>query len=617
MKVIGELNTFHKGENFKAYEFFGCHKTSSGWVFRVWAPRAVKVELAGSFNGFCGVLMHKLFDGETFETTVEAEEGDKYHYIIYTDDGRKLIKADPFAFATDIKNSYDSVVYSLKPVFYDLSQQNRFDIPVNIYEVNLLSWKRHGDNTYFSYKELERTLVPYVKSMGYTHAEFMPVTEFPYDGSWGYQTCGYFAPTSRLGTPLDFQNLVKAFHAAGIKVILDWVPAHFPKDSFGLFEFDGKPLYECSAPDKRELPSWGTCRFDFGRGEIDSFLMSSAHYLIKTFGIDGLRTDAVASMLYLDYDRGAGCFTPNKYGDNRNLEAIDFLKKLNTIIKTEFPGAVMVAEESTAFGGVTKSVRSGGLGFDYKWNLGWMNDTLFYERQDPYFRNYHHDKLTFSLMYAFNENYVLPISHDEVVHVKGSVLNKMPGEYADKFAGERQLLGYMFAHPGKKLNFMGYEIGQFDEWNYDSSVEFFLKKFELHKKMSVFVKELNEFYKNCKPLYEIDNSFDGFEWLVTDDKYNNLIAFNRYARNGESLTCVCNFSGVDLKGYGLGIYKGKYLIVLNTDGKKYGGRGVLKKRIFTTRKNSNHGKENSLFLDIPKLSCLYFVKINDGGKPQC
>lgn len=609
MKENVALETFHKGENFKAYEFFGCHKSTDGWTFRVWAPRAVKIELAGSFNGFRGIEMTRLEDGESFGITVAAAEGDKYHYEIYTRDGRKLLKSDPYAFCTDILNTYDSVVYDLKkPDFYDLSVKNVFNQPLNIYEVSLLSWKRHADNSYLSYKELERVLVPYVKKMGYTHVEFMPVTEFPFDGSWGYQTSGYFAPTSRPGTPLDFQNLVKAFHLNGIKVILDWVPAHFPKDSFGLYEFDGQPLYECPQRDRMELPGWGTRRFDFGRGEIDSFLMSSAHYLFEMFRIDGLRTDAVASMLYLDYDRAPGDYKPNIYGDNRNLEAIDFIKKLNTNIKNSFPAAILAAEESTAFGGVTKEVSSGGLGFDYKWNLGWMNDVLFYVRQDPYFRNYHHDKLTFSLVYAFSENYILPLSHDEVVHIKGSVLNKMPGEYADKFSGERQLLGYMFAHPGKKLDFMGYEIGQFAEWDYNSSVEFYLKKFDLHKKMSLFVKELNFFYRECKPLFEIDNAWKGFEWLVVDDKYNNVIAFNRYSESGESLTCVCNFSGVDLFNYGIGIYKGKYRIALNTDCKRYGGRGILKKRIFKTRKKANHGKDNTLFLDIPKLTCLYLLK---------
>lgn len=605
------LESFHKGKNFKAYEFFGCHKTTGGWVFRVWAPRASKVMLAGSFNGFCGVEMARLGDGESFEITLTASEGDKYHFEIYTRDGRKLVKSDPYAFAADIPNTYDSVIYSLKNAdFYDFTRNNSHDIPVNIYEVNLLSWKRHSDNSYYTYKELERTLVPYVKNMGYTHVEFMPVTEFPYDGSWGYQTCGYFTPTARLGTPLDFQNLVKAFHLRGIKVILDWVPAHFPKDSFGLYEFDGEPLYECPKRDRMELPQWGTRRFDFGRGEVDSFLMSSAHYFIKMFGLDGLRIDAVASMLYLDYNRAPDDFTPNIYGDNRNLEAIDFIKKLNTNIKSAFPYVITVAEESTAFGGVTKSVENGGLGFDYKWNFGWMNDVLFYCRQDPYFRHYHHDKLTFSLMYAFSENYILPLSHDEVVHIKGSILNKMPCGYEDKFAGERQLLGYMFAHPGKKLNFMGYEIGQFAEWNYNSSIEFFLKKFELHKKMSVFVKDLNFFYKSCKPLFETDYSWDGFEWLVVDDKSNNVIVFNRYASDGESLTCVCNFSGVDLCGYGIGTAKGKYRIVLNTDSKKYGGRGILKKRVFDTRKKASRGKNHTLFLDIPKLTCLYLIKIN-------
>lgn len=608
---ISALKSFHRGENFKAYEFFGCHKSPKGRTFRIWAPHAKKVALAGSFNNFVGEEMKKLSDEESFELTVGAEEGDKYRFEIYTNDGRKLTKSDPYAFKTDIPVSCDSIVYDLpEPSEYLATQNSRISEPVNIYEVNLLSWKRHSDNSYLSYKELERELVPYVKSMGYTHVEFMPVTEFPFDGSWGYQTTGYFAPTARLGAPHEFQNLIKAFHDNGIKVILDWVPAHFPKDSFGLYEFDGQPLYECPLWDRMELKSWGTRRFDFGRGEIDSFLLSGAYFLFDKYRIDGLRVDAVASMLYLDYDRGPGDYTPNIYGDNRNIQAIDFLKKLNTIIKKSFPGVITIAEESSAFYGVTKPIGDGGLGFDYKWNFGWMNDVLFYCRQDPYFRNYHHDKLTFSLMYAFSENFILPLSHDEVVHVKGSIVNKMPGDYADKFAGERQLLGYMYAHPGKKLNFMGYEIAQFAEWNYNSAIEFLLKKFELHAKMLEFVKALNNFYKNCKALYEVDNGWKGFEWLVVDDKFNNVLAFNRYAENGESLTCIVNFSGVDLYGYGIGIKEGKYKIVFNTDGKKFGGRGIQRKRIFYTQRINNHGKQNTLFLDIPKLTCIYLIKVN-------
>ena len=607
-----QLKNFHSGLDFTAYRFFGCHKlTSGGYVFRVWAPHAKEVYLKGSFcKNAQAHKMEKLDDNESFEITVKASVGDTYVYEIVTHDNRRLIKADPYAFKSDFPNSYNSVVYDLpEPADYpELDKPSDYAQPVNVYEVNLLSWKRHEDNSYLSYKEMEAELVPYVKEMGYTHVEFMPVTEFPFDGSWGYQVTGYFAPTARLGTPHEFQSLINAFHANGIKVIIDWVPAHFPKDDFGLYEFDGQPLYECPVWDRMEHNGWGTRRFDFGRGEVDSFLLSSANLFFDIYRVDGLRVDAVASMLYLDYDRQAEDFTPNVYGDNRNLEAIEFLRKFNSLIKRNFPGAITVAEESTSFDGVTRKVEDVGLGFDFKWNMGWMNDVLFYCRQDPYFRYHHHEKLTFSSMYAFSERFILPLSHDEVVHVKGSILNKMPGEYADKFAGERELLGFMFAHPGKKLNFMGYEVAQFKEWDYREGIEFFLKKFEKHSKMTDFVRELNNFYKNSKPLYEVDGSWNGFEWLVVDDRFNNLLAFNRYAKDGESLTVIINFSGVDLHGYGIGISKGKYRIIFNTDSKKFGGEGKLRKKVFNTVKQPSHGKNYTLKVDIPRLTCIYLIK---------
>ena len=353
---------------------------------------------------------------------------------------------------------------------------------------------------------------------------------------------------------------------------------------------------------------WGTRKFDFGRGEVDSFLLSSAVFLFDKFGIDGLRVDAVASMLYLDYDKEFGQWTPNIYGDNRNLEAIEFIKKLNNTLKKNFPNSIIIAEESTSFDGVTRPTSEGGLGFDYKWNLGWMNDTLFYCRQDPYFRNHHHVKITFSLMYAFSERYILPLSHDEVVYVKGSIVNKMYGEYDDKFSGERALLGYMYAHPGKKLNFMGYEFAQFSEWDYKSGIDFFIKKYEKHRKMSAFVKHLNFFYKSCRPFFEVENSWDGFKWLVVDDKASNLIAFTRYAKDGEAVTAIINFSGVDISGYPIPIEEGKYKVILNTDSVKFGGAGSLRKRIFKTKKQIGQSGESFLSIDIPRLTCMYIKK---------
>ena len=605
-----KFESFHKGNCCFAYKFFGCHKVNeSEFAFRVWAPHALSVSLIGSFNGWDenNAVMTRLSDGESFSVTVKAVLGDTYRYCITTYDGRKLYKADPYAFGSDYPRSFASKIVEL-PQPRKSACDKPLNGPVNIYEVNLCSWKRHKDKSYYTYAELERTLVPYVKKMGYTHVEFMPVTEFPYDGSWGYQVTGYFAVTSRQGTPLQFKSLVDAFHSQGIKVILDWVPAHFPKDDWGLYEFDGQPLYECGLWDRMEHAGWGTRKYDFGRAEIDSFLLSSAALFLDVYRVDGLRVDAVASMLYLDYDKAYNDWTPNIYGDNRNLEAIEFIKKFNTLIKRYFPYAVIVAEESTAFDGVTKKVEEGGLGFDYKWNMGWMNDVLFYCRQDPYYRNWHHNKLTFSMMYAFSENYILPLSHDEVVHVKGSIVNKMPGSYEDKFAGERLLLGFMFAHPGKKLNFMGYEIAQFKEWDYTDGLEFFLKKFDKHRKMTEFVKALNFFYLENPPLYDIEDSWKGFDWLVVDDKFNNLLAFNRYSESGEQITAVLNFSGVDLFNYGIGIEKGEYRVVFNTDLKKFGGEGKLKKRVFKTVNQSSQGKKSSIFIDIPKLTCIYLKK---------
>lgn len=612
MKDEGCLESFHGGTQYFAYNFFGCHKITDGkYVFRVWAPHAKCVSVTGIFNGCNSDFeMYRLSDGESFEAVINASEGDTYRYRIETFDGRRLYKADPYAFCSDYPASFASKICRLPTAEQKSGNGVNYSEPVNIYEVNLLSWKRHKDKSYYSYSELEKTLVPYVKKMGYTHVEFMPVNEFPFDGSWGYQVTGYFSVTARLGTPAQFKSLIDRFHANGIKVIIDWVPAHFPKDEWGLYEFDGQPLYECPLWDRMEHSGWGTRKFDLGRGEIDSFLISSAMLLLDRYGVDGLRVDAVASMLYLDYDRPFGDYMPNKYGDNRNLEAIEFIKKLNSAVKRYFPDALMIAEESTTFPNLTKRTEDGGLGFDYKWNMGWMNDVLFYCRQDPYFRNHHHNKITFSLVYAFSERYILPLSHDEVVHVKGSIVNKMHGSYDDKFAGERALLGFMYAHPGKKLNFMGYEIAQFKEWDYADGIEFFLKKFDKHRRMSNYVRSLNFFYKQNRPMYDIEDGWDGFEWLVVDDKSSNLIAFNRYCHSGETITVIINFSGIDIFGYAVGVQEGSYRVVFNSDCKMFGGDGKFKKRIYKTVNKSGQGKDKSIIVDIPKLSCLYLKKIN-------
>ncbi len=621
------LYLFHQGENFKAYETMGAHPAvlnkRKGYVFRVWAPRAKSVSVVGEFNDWnpAAHKMNKLIDDQTFELFIpNVRQYDSYKYCIETHDGRTLYKADPYAFHSELPGTNSSNASKL----YDLSRykwtdkaysdkqkhKNIYASPVNIYEVNLLSWRKHEDGSFLSYRELATELVNYLVEMGYTHVEIMPLTEHPFDGSWGYQVTGYYSITSRLGTPHDFMYLVDCLHKAGIGVILDWVPAHFPKDDFGLYEFDGATLYEPSAWDRKENEGWGTRKFDYGRKEIISFLISSAVFLLETYHLDGLRVDAVASMLYLDYDKKPGEWVPNIYGENKNLEAVAFLRRLNETIFGYFPNALMIAEESTAWPLVTRPTDIGGLGFNFKWNMGWMNDVLSYISTNPLYRRYQHNKLTFSMMYAFSENYVLPISHDEVVHGKGSLLGKMPGDYEEKFAGVRAFLGYMTSHPGKKLNFMGNEIGQFKEWNYKESVEFFLKSFPAHARLSTAVKELNHLYKNTPALYQIEDSWEGFEWIAADDGDANLIAYKRKDRAGNQVIAIVNFAGVDHIDYRIGADKGKYKMLFNSDAIRYGGKGAFKKRVFYTEKAYSHGREDSIRISIPKLTCVYLIKIN-------
>ena len=621
------LHLFHHGENFKAHLLLGAHPAvlnrKKGYVFRVWAPRAERVSVIGDFNGWNpnSHIMQRMIDGETFELFIPAlKEFDTYKYCILTRDGRMLYKADPYAYhaetpdaaASNASKLYDLSGYKWSDKAY-LDKQRRTNIyaaPMNIFEVNLLSWKLHEDGSYYTYRELAKDLVAYVKEMAFTHVEFMPVTEHPFDGSWGYQVTGYFSITSRLGTPHDFMYLVDAFHQAGIGVILDWVPAHFPKDAFGLYEFDGEPLYEASQWDRMENRGWGTRKFDYGRNEILSFLISSAIFLLEYFHVDGLRVDAVASMLYLDYDKEPGEWVPNIYGENKNLEAVAFLRRLNEAVFSYFPNALMIAEESTAWPMVTRPTNIGGLGFNFKWNMGWMNDVLSYIAKDPVHRSYVHSKLTFSLMYAFSENYVLPISHDEVVHGKASLIGKMPGDYWEKFAGVRAFLGYMMSHPGKKLHFMGSEIGQFKEWNYKEGIEYFLLQYPLHKKLQLAVKELNNLYKTTPALYEIEDSWDGFEWLAADDSSHNFYAYQRKDRAGKTIVVMFNLSGMEHKNYRLGLPEGKYKVLFNSDAVHFGGGGTMKKRIYYTTKAYSHGREDSILFDIPKLTCVYLEKIN-------
>lgn len=613
---------FHQGTNYRSYNYLGSHFAKKGKdrgvIFRVWAPNAESVSVVGDFNGWDKTANVMKKDSGIFELFVKGlKQYDNYKYCVKSQNS-EVLKADPYAFHAETTPETASKIYDLDGYKWrdgeymeNLGGQAHHK-PMNIYEVNLLSFMRKENGDYYSYRELEKVLVPYVKKHGYNYVEMMPVTEYPFDGSWGYQVTGYFAVTSRLGTPKDFMSLVDAFHRENIGVILDWVPAHFPKDEFGLYEFDGAPLYENHGWDRIEHKSWGTRRFDYGRTEVQSFLISSAFIFFDKYHIDGIRVDAVASMLYLDYDKKPGEWLPNQYGDNKNIEAIEFIKKLNKSVHEAYPYAIMIAEESTAYPYVTKPVDEGGLGFDYKWNMGWMNDVLSYVAVDPLFRKYDHNKLNFSMMYAFSEHYILPISHDEVVHGKKSLLDKQFGSYEDKFAGVRAFMGYMIAHPGKKLMFMGSEFGQFKEWNYKEGLEFFLKDYEKHNKLDRFFTELNKFYLANEALYGDDDGWDGFEWIAADDADKNSLAFIRKCGKSEIIAAI-NFSGADIK-YRIGVEKGGYKVVFDSDKQIYGGDGKSRKRIYNAEAISSNGKDYSIELDMPKLSFKYLVPVKkDAG----
>jgi len=553
---------FHQGTNFKSYKFLGCNlKKYNGlyvYSFRTWAPNAESVCLVSDFSGWeTPIKMRKITEKgiwECFYSSKSSLNGAAYKYRIESF-GKTFYKGDPYAFFSRGGSDGASVVYHTNYSWGDrnfLKYRKRtvvgnkcdsLDIPVNIYEIHAGSFLKHGDGTYFTYRELAETLVPYIKYMGYTHVEFMPLTEYPFDGSWGYQVCSFFAPTSRFGNPDELRYLIDTLHQNGIGVILDWVPAHFPKDGWGLYEFDGTPLYEYQGDDRRESETWGTRLFDLGREEVQSFLISSAIYFLEEFHFDGLRVDAVASMLYLDYDKAPGNWIPNIYGGRENLEAIAFLKKLNSAVYSEFSDVLMIAEESGTYTGITRSVSDGGLGFTMKWNMGWANDFYDYLATDPYFRKYKHKALTFPLMYAFREKYVLPISHDEVVHGKRSLIDKIHGEYADKFRQMRAALLLMMTYPGKKLMFMGCEFAQFREWDYKSSLEWFMLDYPSHKAMREYTAALNRLYLRTNELWEMDFSEKGFQWIYADEADKNLVAYKRFAKNGKYIVAVINFSG--------------------------------------------------------------------------
>ncbi|MCQ2484177.1 MAG: 1,4-alpha-glucan branching protein GlgB [Clostridia bacterium] len=609
---------FHQGKNAKTYQFLGAHRTDNtdSVVFRVWAPHAGAVSVVGDFNEWNSdrTPMHKLSDGSIWECTVEGiKQFDTYKYCITTADGRKLMKADPYGFHTETRPDNASKFYDIDNYEWHDSKWlkkrreiSAYDSPMNIYEVHAGSWKMHEDGNFLSYCQLADELTEYVKDMGYTHIELLPVLEHPFDGSWGYQVTGYFAPTSRYGEPEDFMYFVDKCHREGIGVILDWVPAHFPKDAHGLYEFDGQPLYEYEDMLKGEHPQWGTRVFDFGKNEVRSFLTSSAMFWLEKYHIDGLRVDAVASMLYLDYCREDGQWRPNKNGGHENLEAIEFIQNLNTSIFREFGDVLMLAEESTAWPLVSKPVRDGGLGFNFKWNMGWMNDCLHYFSLDGIHRKYNHSNLTFSFFYAFSENFVLPISHDEVVHGKCSLINKMPGSYEEKFAGVRSFMGYMMAHPGKKLMFMGSEFGQFIEWNYKQGLDWLLLDYDMHRKLKHFNKTLNELYKATPALWQIDYDWSGFSWISNDDTDNSVISFRRIDKGGREIVAVCNFTPVERQNYRIGVPRaGSYKVLLNTDSEDFGGSGKGPYESVKSQKTPMHGFDNSISLTLPGLSVIY------------
>ena len=607
---------FHEGKNFRTYEFLGSFLDGNQCTFRVWAPHAQAVYVSGDFCGWEPTVheLTRINNEGIFEGTVSnVRPYDSYKYVIKASDGRMLWKADPYARHAQTRPESASKVYADQNYLWKdetwLKQRSiPFQQPMNIYEVHLGSWK-HGENSEFlSYRQLADTLIPYVKQMHYTHIELLPITEFPYDPSWGYQVTGYFAVTSRFGTPDDFKYLIDKAHQNGIGVILDWVPGHFTKDEYGLYEFDGECCYEYSDERKKEHKSWGTRVFDYGRGEVCSFLFSSACYWIEQFHLDGLRVDAVSSMLFLDYDRPQHLAAKNIYGGNENLEVLDFFKTLNYYVQENYPGVMMIAEEATAYPKITAPIQDGGLGFHFKWNMGWMNDSLDYIEENPIYRQWSHNKLTFSMCYAFVENFILPISHDEVVHLKKSLLDKFPVGYDDKFSNYKTFLGYMFAHPGKKLTFMGTEIPQFIEWDENKELDWMLLDFPSHYNAHRFAQELNQYYRKTPALWQQDGGWEGFEWHVVDDASHNVFAFSRKAADGQEVLVISNFSGENWEQYSIGFHDERsYKMALNSDAKKFGGQGIVNRNLKTKQQQCGEFPY-TLQLTIPAFSTMYLEK---------
>ena len=604
-----ELSRFAGGQWDNAYEYFGAHPTAQGWVFRLWAPHARCVQLTGDFNGWQGSDMHRL-DSGVWELHVENARGyDSYKYVITGADGEVRWKADPYAFHAATRPDTNSKLFSLDGYTWSdgawMAARPSADAPLHIYEVHLGSWRKHEDGNFYSYRQLAEELPGYVADCGYNAVELLPVTEYPLDDSWGYQCTGYFAPTSRYGTPHDFMYLIDRLHQAGLTVILDWVGAHFCKDAHGLRELDGTCLYEYADPLKREHEGWGTCVFDFGKGEVCSFLLSSAAYWLREYHVDGLRVDAVASMLYLDYGRTQ--WRPNAGGGRENLEAIAFLRSLNAMAHRMSPRAITVAEESTAFPHVTGDAPDS-LGFDLKWNMGWMNDVCHYLKMDPIFRCDHHKDVTFSMVYAFSEHFVLPISHDEVVHMKGSLRGKMPGDDWQQLAGVRGFYAYMLCHPGKKLTFMGTELGQWHEWDFAGQLDWYLQENEQCRGTQECIRKLNHLYLDTPALWDNDRDWNGFHWLVADDNRNNVLVFLRRDRAGDERIIAVNFSPVALENYRFGVDKtGVYEEVCNTDDARWGGSGQSSGTV-EAEAIPSHGKAQSLSVTIPPLGAVIWKR---------
>ena len=613
------LEVFHTGDSVRAYDVLGAHLVNrndkNGVVFRVWAPTARSVSVAGDFNNWNNEAnyMYNIGYG-VWEVFVEGvKQFCTYKYCIESEYGDRLMKADPYAFHAQTRPGQASVVYDIESYSWNDSEwfnkrkeNNISSSPMNIYEIHAGSWRKYPDGNFFNYQKLADELIPYLKEMHYTHVQLMPIMEYPYDGSWGFQTTGYYAPTSRYGTPSDFMAFVDKLHGEGIGVILDWVPSNFPTDDFGLARFDGSPLYESNDPKTSKRDSWGTCLFNYARFEVTSFLVSCAMFWLDKYHIDGLRIGALSSMLYLDYGKSEGEWEPNKFGGKENLDAVDFVKRLNTAVHMYHPDVMMFAEENTSWPKLTHKIEDGGLGFDFKWNMGWMNDMLHYMSLNSMWRPFNHDSLTFSFYYAFSEKFLLPISHDEVSHGKGSLIKQMPGKYDEQFAGVRAFITYMYAHPGKKLVFMGTEIGQFDEWNHEEAIQWDLLEFEKHKKLRTFFKELNKFYLDCKPLYELDTVWKGFDWIHHDDYTNSVIAFKRTDKNGDEIVSVCNFQPIRRDEYCIGVPKyGLYDEVFNSDEERFGGSGVVNGNNIKTEVMKIHGFDQGLSLTLPPLSVIY------------